>query len=119
MARRAGQFLNIVAQRRLPAREEDRIGFLADDSKQLDGLGGRQFLAEDVRLLLGAVGAGQIAFVGDVEHCGIRRHNVCASNLTPIKVLEIMLEVLQDKRIVLQQSPQQGQPFFFCTRLAH
>jgi hypothetical protein len=30
-----------------------------------------------------------------------------------------MLEVLQDKRIVAQQSPQQSQPFFFCTRLAH
>jgi hypothetical protein len=30
-----------------------------------------------------------------------------------------MLEVLQHKRIVLQQSPQQRRPFFFCTRLAH
>jgi hypothetical protein len=30
-----------------------------------------------------------------------------------------MLEVLQDKWIVLQQSPQQRQPFFFCTRLGH
>jgi hypothetical protein len=30
-----------------------------------------------------------------------------------------MLEVLQHKRIALQQSPQQRQPFFFHTRLAH
>jgi hypothetical protein len=41
------------------------------------------------------------------------------ANLTPIKVLEIMLEVLQHKRIVLQQSPQQRQPFFLCTPVAH
>jgi hypothetical protein len=30
-----------------------------------------------------------------------------------------MLEVLQDERITLQQSPQQRHPFFSSTRLAH
>ena len=117
--RRARQFLDVGAQRRLAAREENRIGFLADDAQQLDGLGGGQFLAEDVRLLLRAVGAGQIAFVRGVKNRGIGRHHVGAPNLTPVKVLEIVFEILQDKRIVLQQPLQQGQPLFFRTPFAH
>ena len=116
---RVHQVFHIGAQQGFAAGEENRIRLAADGAQQLDRLVRGQFLAEDVRLLLRAVGALQIAFVGRVENRGIRSNDVGVQDFAAVKVLEIVFEILQDKRIVPQESPQKPESGSFSLRIAH
>ena len=100
------QVFHVGAQQRFAAGEEDRIRLAADGAQKLDGQVRGQFLAEDVRLLLRAIGALQIAFVRGVEDRGVGSNDVGVQDFAAVKVLEIVFEILQDKRVVAQESPQ-------------
>src|SRR6266478_5462293 len=74
--------------------------------QQPDRRGRRQLFAEDVRLFLRAVTAGQVALVRDVKRDRIRRHHLCPQNLPPPRVSKIKLKILRHKRRMPYQTPQ-------------
>ena len=110
LARRTREFFDVVAQGRLPAGEEDRIGFPSDNPQQLDRSLRGKLLAEDIRLLLRAVSTVQVAAMRGIEDRGVGRHDVRRQDFAPVEVLEVVFEVLEDKRVVAHQSAQQDHP---------
>jgi len=76
-------------------------------------------VAENIRLFLRAVCAFQITFVSRIKNCGIRSNDIRVKDVAPVEVLEVVFEILQDKRIVPQESPQKPEARRCNLRIAH
>jgi hypothetical protein len=54
-----------------------------------------------------------------VENRGIGSNDIGMKDFAAVKVLEIVFEILQDKRVVTQESPQEPEAGRFSLRIAH
>jgi hypothetical protein len=93
-----------------PVNEEDRICFPPHGAQQLNRLLRGKLLAEDVRLLLCAVNAIEVASARGVEDRGVGRDAVGSQGFATTEVLEVMAEILQDERVAAREAAQKGNP---------
>src|SRR5205807_2060786 len=88
-AGRGDQLLHVGAQGGLAPREYNGVGLAANDAQKAQRFAGAQLFAKDVRLLLSAVTAGQIALMRGIKNDSVGCDDVGPQDLATIEVDEI------------------------------
>ena len=106
-ASHADQLLDIGTDQRLAAGEQNGIHAAANGVEHADGGRRVELFAEDLRVLLGAVAAIEVALVGGVEDRRVGADDVGAANAAAVKVGGVGVEILEDEGVFANHAPEQ------------